>query len=217
VAVDSEGGTGLRLGCSKADSVLCRGGRVVDGSNGCVEYDDVGRDIEDLNIDGVELFLLCLIGSLTGRARSGSEEATVGLTAREAVAGGDLETRKGILTLNCLLDFYSVTLGDIWRDTWIIEHLLSHIYIQLTLRIPEIPQRQIRHHKTRACLLFAEHVVVAPHDKAQILPVTPVSRLITSVRRQTWSPPFTDMNTHTFMLSISQTQINVEGLSITSS
>lgn len=88
--MDGEGGSGLRLGCSKVGSVLPKGRRVVDGANGCVECNDVGRDIEDLGIDGVELFFLCLTGSLTGPglpevaiAVSGSE-ATVGLTAREA-------------------------------------------------------------------------------------------------------------------------------------
>jgi hypothetical protein len=88
--MDGEGGTGLCLGRSKADSVLSEACHVVDSVNGC-EYDDVGADIEDLDIDGVELFFLCLIGSLIGLgllevavAISGSVKATVGLTAREA-------------------------------------------------------------------------------------------------------------------------------------
>ena len=84
--MDGESGTGLGRGCSKEASVLLLGCHVVDGVSGCVEYDDVGRDIEDLDIDGVELLFLCLIGSVTrpelfdvAVAISGS----AGLTARE--------------------------------------------------------------------------------------------------------------------------------------
>ena len=89
--MDGEGGTGLGLGRSKAGSVLPKDSHLVGGVIDCVEYDGVGRDIEDLDIDGVGLFFLCLIGSLIGLgslevavAVSGLVKATVGLTAREA-------------------------------------------------------------------------------------------------------------------------------------
>jgi len=97
--------------------VLPKGCRVVSSVKGCAECDDawgVGRDIEDLGINRVELFLLCLIDSFIGLglledavAISGSVKATFGLTAREALValGGaelaeGLEIRKGIWILS---------------------------------------------------------------------------------------------------------------------
>lgn len=106
MASDGEGGTGLGLGRSKGGSVLLLGCHAVDSADGWVGYDDFGLDIEDLNIEVVELFFLCLTGSL---AVSGSVTAAVWLTAKEAWvafrevgAGVSLETINGILDMNSL-------------------------------------------------------------------------------------------------------------------